>query len=106
MQAVIRNTVTAIGDVAAKVEVATGNISGIAGAVTEQEAVTREIARNVEEAAAGTSQVTLNVEGVVGAAEEAGTAAKQVLGESARLSEISETLNGAVHSFLVRIRQA
>ena len=46
MQAVIRSTVTAIGDVAAKVEVATGNISGIAGAVTEQEAVTREIAQS------------------------------------------------------------
>ncbi|MEI6985584.1 MAG: globin-coupled sensor protein [Rhodospirillaceae bacterium] len=46
MQAVIRNTVVAIGDVAAKVEIATSNISAIAGAVTEQEAVTREIAQS------------------------------------------------------------
>ena len=51
MQAVIRNTAEAIGDVAAKVEFATGNISGIAGAVTEQEAVTREIAQSAAKTA-------------------------------------------------------
>ena len=57
MQAVIRSTVTAIGDVAAKVEVATGNISGIAGAVTEQEAVTREIAQSAGMTAASIQAV-------------------------------------------------
>ena len=57
MQAVIRNTGTAIGDVAAKVEVATGNISGIAGAVTEQEAVTREIAQSAGMTAASIQAV-------------------------------------------------
>ena len=46
MQAVIRSTADAIGEVAVKVEFATGNISGIAGAVTEQEAVTRDIAQS------------------------------------------------------------
>ncbi len=51
MQAVIRNTAEAIGEVAAKVDVATGNISGIAGAVTEQEAVTRDIAQSAAKTA-------------------------------------------------------
>jgi len=51
MQAVITNTVTAIGEVAGKVEIATSNISGIAGAVTEQEAVTREIAQSAAKTA-------------------------------------------------------
>ncbi len=57
MQAVIRSTVTAIADVAARVEVATGNIAGIAGAVTEQEAVTREIAQSAGMTAASIQAV-------------------------------------------------
>ena len=68
MQAVIRSTVTAIGDVAAKVEVATGNISGIAGAVTEQEAVTREIAQSAGMTAASIQAVHERITSVAGAA--------------------------------------
>ena len=51
MQAVIRDTADAIGDVAVKVDIATGNISGIASAVTEQEAVTCDIARSAAKTA-------------------------------------------------------
>ena len=66
MQAAIRNTVTAIGEVAAKVEVATGNISGIAGAVTEQEAVTREIAQSAGMTAASIHAVHERITSVAG----------------------------------------
>ncbi len=68
MQAVIRSTVIAITDVAGKVEVATGNISGIAGAVTEQEAVTREIAQSAGMTAASIHAVHERISSVAAAA--------------------------------------
>ena len=74
MQAVIRNTVTAIGDVASKVEVATGNISGIAGAVTEQEAVTREIAQSAGMTAASIQAVH---ERITSVASEAASSSRE-----------------------------
>ncbi|CAK0763082.1 methyl-accepting chemotaxis protein [Azospirillaceae bacterium] len=53
MQAVIHNTVEAIGAVADRVAETTGDISVIAQAVSQQTTVTREIAENADLAASG-----------------------------------------------------
>lgn len=76
MQAVIKSTVTAIGDVAAKVEIATGNISGIAGAVTEQEAVTREIAQSASMTAVSIAAVH---ERITSVAADAGSSSRETV---------------------------
>jgi len=69
MQSVIKHTVDSIGEVASKVEIATGDITAIAGAVTEQEAVTREIAKSASLTANGILTVHGRIVNVAGEAE-------------------------------------
>ncbi|WP_162561368.1 methyl-accepting chemotaxis protein [Methylobacterium terrae] len=101
------------GDAVAAIEAITGRISeidrvsvGIAAAVEQQGAATREIVRNVADAASGTSAVTRTIEAVAGAAEETGAAATQVLAASSELSRQSETLSAEVARFLATVRAA
>jgi methyl-accepting chemotaxis protein len=78
----------------------------IAAAVEQQDAATREIARNVQQAAAGTQTVTSNIADVSRAATQTGSAAAQVHGAAGELSRQAETLSGEVERFLAAIRAA
>ncbi|HUK06342.1 MAG TPA: HAMP domain-containing methyl-accepting chemotaxis protein [Stellaceae bacterium] len=80
--------------------------TGIAAAIEEQEATTREITRNTQEAAKGTLDVSETIAGVNRAASETGIAAGQVLRSSAELGRQAETLRGEVDRFLAQIRAA
>ncbi|MGQ9369195.1 methyl-accepting chemotaxis protein [Azospirillum sp. A39] len=80
--------------------------SGIAAAVEEQEAGTREIARNVEQAATGTTALSGSMETVSAAATRTGAAASQVLGASAEVSQQTETLRDGIDKVLRQIRAA
>ncbi|SMH38750.1 methyl-accepting chemotaxis protein [Azospirillum agricola] len=78
--------------------------TGIAAAVDEQDAGTREIARNVEQAAVGTNALFRTMETVSTAAGRTGTVAGQVLGASAELSQQAETMRQDIDSVLRQIR--
>ncbi|WP_051340901.1 methyl-accepting chemotaxis protein [Azospirillum halopraeferens] len=80
--------------------------TGIAAAVEEQEAGTREIARNVEQAAAGTTALSRSMETVSTAAAGAGAAATQVLSASAEVSQQAVTLRNDIEQVLHQIRAA
>ena len=79
---------------------------GIAAAVEEQGAATREIAASVSDAAQGTSQVTSNIAGVTDASTEVGEAASQVLSSAGALSSEAERLRSEVDKFLATVRAA
>ncbi len=78
--------------------------AAIAAAVEEQEASTREIARNVHEAAGGTQEVTSNIQGVASAAEASGRIAADVLSSAHHLTGQADTLRTEVEKFLADIR--
>ena len=80
--------------------------TSIASAMDQQDAATREIARNTQEAAKGTDEVSRNIGGVNQAATHTGTAARQVSGAAAKLGKQAETLRAEVESFLASIRAA
>ncbi|CAK0745270.1 methyl-accepting chemotaxis protein [uncultured Gammaproteobacteria bacterium] len=69
MQTVIQQAAASITAVAAQVEAATGDIGGIAGAVTEQEAVTRDIATSAGATASGIANVHERIASVAREAE-------------------------------------
>jgi methyl-accepting chemotaxis protein len=74
--------------------------NGIASAVEEQGAATREIATNVQQAATGTEDVSRNIDGVRQASTETGNAAAQVLSAAQGLSKHAEGLRGQVDAFM------
>ncbi len=79
---------------------------GIAAAVEEQQAATREIARNVEEAAHGTRAVSDSIRGIGEAAHTTGSGASEVLGAAKSLNGESSTLIEGVETFLTEWRAA
>lgn len=80
--------------------------SGVAAAMEEQGAATREIARNVQEAARGTQSVTETIMSVRDGASGTGAAAAQVLGAAQELSRTSEQMRRQVNAFLSEVRAA
>jgi methyl-accepting chemotaxis protein len=76
----------------------------VAASVEEQEATTREIARNVQQAASGTQTVSNNIAGVTSTAGETGKAANLVLTSAGELASQSDRLRDEVDRFLSGIR--
>jgi methyl-accepting chemotaxis protein len=72
----------------------------------EQDAATREIARNVQQAASGTATVSTNITEVTGAAATTGSAAEQVLRAAEALARQTELMDGQVKAFLTDVRAA
>jgi methyl-accepting chemotaxis protein len=95
------SAIRSIGTIIAQVnDIATG----IAAAVEEQSAATKEIARTVQNTAAGTAEVSTNIAGVTTAASETGAAATQVLTASGELAQQGELLRKEVDRFLSAVR--
>ena len=80
--------------------------SSIAAAVVEQDAATREIARNVQEAARGTGEISQNILGVKAASQESSLAAGQVLDASEELTRQSQNMRQYVTNFIGGIKAA
>lgn len=81
-------------------------ISGIASAIEEQNAVTAEIARNVTEAAHGSSQISENIADVGQVATDSTASAEQVMSTIQGLSQQSDLLQKELGNFLSTIRAA
>ena len=104
---------TEIGSTVEAIEGIVGTISEInqiaaatAAAVEQQQAATREIARNVEQAAVGTQEVSSNIEGVTQAAGETGSACTQVLQSARQLGDQADDMRRFVDAFLSKVRAA
>jgi methyl-accepting chemotaxis protein len=106
IQSATTSTVTAIRGIITTIVEINDIASGIASAVEEQGAATKEISRNVAEASRGTQEVASNISGVREAATATGAAAAQVLGASSQLSQQADGLAGEVTSFIVQVKAA
>jgi methyl-accepting chemotaxis protein len=106
MQAATNESVAAIKEIGGTI----GRISeialAIAGAVEEQDSVTKDIARNVQQAAAGTSQVVSHIGEVNRGASETGSASANLLTSAQSLSGESHRLKSEVEKFLATVRAA
>ncbi|MEJ8474662.1 methyl-accepting chemotaxis protein [Roseibium algae] len=81
-------------------------VTGIASAVEEQNAVTEEIARNTNGVAAGSEEITISITDVSHAATQSSASAEQLMSTVSNLSHQSDTLNGELDRFLTTIRAA
>ena len=106
MQQVATSAVGAIRNIGNTIAEINEVTTGIAAAVEQQGAATREIARNIQHAAGGTSEVSSNIIGVSTASAEAGSAAGEVLDASGALRREADILRDEIHAFLANIRVA
>jgi methyl-accepting chemotaxis protein len=100
MQTATTESVDSIGRITETIRSLSEIASGIASAVTEQQAATEEIARSVEEVASSTEEVSGNIGDVRDSANENRDAADQVRAAAEALSEEAEVLSREVKSFL------
>ncbi len=104
MQAATAASVTAIHAIGQTIGEMNHIAAGIASAVDQQGAATREIARSVQSVAAGTQEVVSNISGVSEASGETGAAAGHLLTAAGGLSREADELKREVGSFVARIR--
>jgi methyl-accepting chemotaxis protein len=106
MQSATRESVEAIKQIGAVI-LRISEVSGmIAAAVEEQNAATREIARNVQMASSGAAQVGGAIADVHQGAADTGSASGQVLSSAQSLSGQASQLKLEVDNFLASIRAA
>lgn len=106
MQTVTRGAVSAIHEITDLITRLSEHACGIAAAVEQQDATTREISRNVNEAARGTSEVAIGISDVSKGASQTGVASTNVLNEAKSLSNESGVLQIEVEKFLDGVRAA
>lgn len=106
IQQVSQSAVVAIQEIGSIIERINEITAGVAAAVEEQTAATREIARNTEQASAGTREVANSIQRVSEGAQESGAASNQLLSASAELSVQAEKLRQQMGSFLNTVRAA
>ncbi|CAA7616576.1 Methyl-accepting chemotaxis protein [Candidatus Terasakiella magnetica] len=106
VQAATEQAVSAIGDIGRIIARINDVSAAIAAAVEEQDATTRDIARNVQEAAQGTRDVSQHVADVSTEANSTGRSAGEVLGAVKTLGAQSEALGGSVQRFLAGVETA
>jgi len=97
---------SAIREIVGRIGTISDISSSIAVAVEEQDAATREIARNVEQAANGTEILNVTMSSVAGAAELTGGTAGKVREASADVAERVRSLNEDIRRVLAGIRAA
>jgi methyl-accepting chemotaxis protein len=106
IQSTSGQAVTAIHEITVTIDQINEIASSIAAAVVEQDAATREIARNVQQAARGTGDISQSISGVKVASSESSTAAGQVLDASGELTRQSENMRQFVETFISGIKAA
>jgi methyl-accepting chemotaxis protein len=106
MQAVTRDSVTAIKDIGATIRKISEIATMIAAQVEEQGAGNKEIAHNVHQAAQGTAYVAADITTVSRGAGETEAASTQVLSSAQSLSLESNRLKIAVEKFMTAVRAA
>ncbi|WP_247894529.1 methyl-accepting chemotaxis protein [Azospirillum sp. B510] len=106
MQQATGQAVTAIREVAGIIGELSEIATSVAAAMEEQDAATKEIARNVQAAAQGTQNVSTNIAGVEQAAGVTGQAAADLLGAARALTGQADALSHEVERFLSEVRAA
>ncbi len=97
-----KNSVEAIGEIAAVINNINDISNTIAGAVEEQTATTNEISRNVADAAKGTTEIADNITGVADAAKQTTQAATDSKTAATDLSKMAADLQGIVSQFILK----
>ncbi len=100
------SAVTAIGAISRTVAAISEAAAAVAAAVEEQNAATREIARNIQVAAQGTIEVSGNIEQVAATAESTRIASGELLTASRGLTEEAGTLRTTVDGYVRRLAAA
>jgi methyl-accepting chemotaxis protein len=106
VQQATHNAVAAIADIGRTIARINEIAATITLAVEQQDATTRDIARNAQEAAKGTREVSNHVADVTSEAAETGSTADHVLDAATGLTSQSSALNGAVQRFLAGVAAA
>ncbi|MCJ2083363.1 methyl-accepting chemotaxis protein [Methylobacterium sp. J-090] len=106
IQAATGGAAQAIADITGQIHAMSGVTTGIAGAIEEQGATTREIVRRMSEASAGTDRVTADIAQVAESAEGAGDVAAAVATAADALAGQSHTLHAEIEQFLSHVRAA
>jgi methyl-accepting chemotaxis protein len=106
IQTSTHSTAEAIRSVGDQVRQMTELSGGVAAAVEEQNAATREIARNVQEASAGNQEVSQKVELVAEAARTTKGSAATVLSAARQVNEHTESIRQAIVRFVQDMRAA
>jgi methyl-accepting chemotaxis protein len=105
VQGVSRDAAGALMQIATVVGQINDIAAAIAGAVEEQDAATREIARNVQEAATGTREVSKSIASVSQSAAGVDASAKELTAAARALNETSDVLTRDVRDFLARLHR-
>ncbi len=106
MQNSTTETVAAITEIGATIGIISRIANAIFEAVDQQDAATKEIARNISLAAVGSSDVATNIARVNKDAEDTGLAAAEVHTLARSLSSESQQLRADVNGFLKTLRSA
>jgi methyl-accepting chemotaxis protein len=106
MQGATTSAVEAIVEITRTIAEINEIATTIAAAVEQQDAATREIARNVQQAAQGTQVISTTIDDVQQAAHGTGTAATEVLAAAQALTRQSDRLSGEVDRFIRQVRGA
>ena len=106
IQAATQSAVEAIKGIGITIDEINDISTGIAAAMEEQGATTREMTRSTHQAAQGTHEVSTTIQGVSHGASATGAAANQVVSAAGELGAKAAALQTEVGSFLDRIRAA
>jgi methyl-accepting chemotaxis protein len=106
MQAVTRDSVSAIKEIRETIHCVSDIASAIAAAIEQQGAAIQEIERSVQMAALGTTQVATSIADVSRGTSETGLASTQVLTSAQSLSGESNRLRQEAQKFLTLVRVA
>jgi methyl-accepting chemotaxis protein len=106
LQAVVGRSVQSMAGVRSVILEVDGIAAGVSTAVTEQEAATREIARNIAEAANGNQQVSAATQTLAKSAEDGRKTAEALRVTSQTLGNASDRLDQDAKSFLAQVRSA
>ncbi|GLR93933.1 MULTISPECIES: methyl-accepting chemotaxis protein [Bradyrhizobium] len=104
IQASTRNAVDAVREIGGAVREINEVTSAIAGAVSQQDAATREISSNAQSAALGNETLVANITSLRDAIGETDTAAASVLSAASSLTTTADTLSREVKKFFQNLR--
>ncbi|PJG57036.1 methyl-accepting chemotaxis protein [Bradyrhizobium forestalis] len=104
IQASTRNAVDAVREIGGAVREINEVTSAIAGAVSQQDAATREISSNAQSAAQGNETLVANITSLRDAIGETDTAAASVLTAASSLTGTAQTLSREVEKFFQNLR--
>ena len=101
-----KDSVVAIDSIGKTIDEIDQISSGIAAAVEQQMAATKEIARNIEQASRGTEEVASNITDVSMAASETGDASQRVMSAAGEMAAQSDLLRKEIERFITDIKAA